>query len=69
MQPEINCFSSLQLLCIPSFTLGLSQGYHDSRRQSKVLGLLTAKSIAKLLGPRFCAAWADLTGEHKHRVS
>ena len=53
VQPEINCFSSLQLICIPSFTLGLSQGYHDSRRQSKVLGLLTAKSIAKLLGPRF----------------
>ena len=37
------------------------EGY--SRRQSKDL---TAKSMAKLLGPRSCTAWAGLTGEYKH---
>ena len=35
------------------------------RRQSKVL---TAKSMAQLLGQRSCNAWAGLTGKHKHRV-
>ena len=39
------------------------KGY--SRRQSKVL---TAKSMAKLLGPRSGTAWAGRTGEHKHRA-
>ena len=39
------------------------EGY--SRRQSKVL---TAKSTAKLLGPRSGTAWAGRTGEHKHRA-
>ena len=36
-----------------------------SRRQSKDL---TAKSMAKLLGPRSGTAWAGRTGEHKHRA-
>ena len=35
------------------------------RRQLKDL---TAESMAKLLGPCFCTAWAGLTGEHKHRM-
>ena len=37
------------------------EGY--SRRQLKVL---TAKSIAKLLGPRSRTAWESWTGKHKH---
>ena len=41
----------------------IPEGY--SRRQSKVL---TAKSMAKLLGPCSCTAWAGWTHEHKHRV-
>ena len=39
------------------------KGY--SRRQSKVL---TAKSMAKLLGGRSGTAWAGWTGKHKHRA-
>ena len=35
------------------------------RRQTKEL---TAKSMAKLLGPRSGTAWAGRTGEHKHRA-
>ena len=39
------------------------EGY--SRKQAKDL---TAKSMAKLLGPRFGTAWAGGTGERKHRA-
>ena len=39
------------------------EGY--SRRQ---LNVLTAKSMANLLGQRSSTGWASLTGEHKHRV-
>ena len=39
------------------------KGY--SRRQSKGL---TAKSMAKLLGPRSSTAWAGWTGEYNHRA-
>ena len=45
----------------------LSSGNHSqsySRRQSKVL---TAKSMAKLLGQCSSTVWAGLTGKHKHR--
>ena len=39
------------------------EGY--SRRQSKIL---TAKSMAELLGQHSGTAWAGWTGKHKHRV-
>ena len=52
-----------------SLPVTVSLGNHPLRLFQKIIDVLTAKSIAKLLRLLFRTAWAGLTDKHIHSVS